>query len=225
MELNEKPNYYAIIPANVRYDKNLRANEKLLYGEITALTNKEGYCWASNNYFANLYGTSPQAISRWINDLANNGYIHIEYTYGAGGNIKERIITLNGVSTDVEGVSTYIDRVSTNVDRGYQQKVKENNTRDNSTLNNNIYTPREVRHKHGEYGHVYLTDKQMIKLVKDYGQELTDEAIKYLDEYIQRKGYKCKDYNLTLRKWVFDAVKRENKQASSIADKWKGVQV
>ena len=38
--MNEKPNYYAIIPANVRYDNELRANEKLLYGEITALSSK-----------------------------------------------------------------------------------------------------------------------------------------------------------------------------------------
>ena len=44
----EKPNYYAIIPAEIRYDKKLTPNSKLLYGEITALANKEGYCWAGN---------------------------------------------------------------------------------------------------------------------------------------------------------------------------------
>ena len=50
---NERPNYYAIIPADVRYDKRLKPIERLLYGEITCLSNKEGYCFASSNYFAN----------------------------------------------------------------------------------------------------------------------------------------------------------------------------
>ena len=61
--MEEKPSYYAIIPANVRYDKNLKANEKLMYGEITALSKKNGICYASNNYFAKLYDVTPQAIS------------------------------------------------------------------------------------------------------------------------------------------------------------------
>ncbi|MGE9832701.1 conserved phage C-terminal domain-containing protein, partial [Ligilactobacillus salivarius] len=41
--MNEKPGYYSILTANVRYDKRLKANEKLLFSEITALSNKYGY--------------------------------------------------------------------------------------------------------------------------------------------------------------------------------------
>ena len=72
-------NYYSVIPANVRYDETLVANAKLMYGEITALSNQKGFCYASNAYFAQLYKVTPQAISKWINQLAEKGYIHINY--------------------------------------------------------------------------------------------------------------------------------------------------
>lgn len=75
MNNNENPSYYAIIPASVRYDKDLSANAKLLYGEITALCNKEGYCWATNNYFAKLYNVSARSIQTWLKQLINKGYI------------------------------------------------------------------------------------------------------------------------------------------------------
>lgn len=79
--MEEKPNYFAIIPANVRYDKELKANEKLLYGEISALTQKEGICWANNNYFATLYDVDVATVSRWIKHLANRGYITVDLVY------------------------------------------------------------------------------------------------------------------------------------------------
>lgn len=72
------PNYYAIIPANVRYCKNLEPNAKLLYGEITALTHKEGYCWASNSYFAELYDVDDRTIRRWLESLRDNGFIVVD---------------------------------------------------------------------------------------------------------------------------------------------------
>ena len=74
-------NYYAIIPANIRYDKDLPPNAKLLYGEITALSNEKGYCWATNSYFANLYNVNNITVSRWINQLVKKGYVTSVITY------------------------------------------------------------------------------------------------------------------------------------------------
>jgi len=72
-----KPSYYAIIPAEVRYS-NLKPNAKLLYGEITALSSKEGYCFATNNYFAKLYNVTKNTISLWVSQLNKAGFISVE---------------------------------------------------------------------------------------------------------------------------------------------------
>ncbi len=84
--------YYSVIPATVRYDKNLKASEKLLYGEITSLTNKKGFCYAKNKYFANLYECTPHTVSRWISHLEKLGYIKIELIRDKRNEIKERRI-------------------------------------------------------------------------------------------------------------------------------------
>jgi len=77
----EKPNYYAVIPAEVRYDETLPPNAKLLYGEISALCNKEGYCWATNAYFAKLYKSTNVTVSRWFSALERAGYIQTDIEY------------------------------------------------------------------------------------------------------------------------------------------------
>lgn len=75
--MKEQPNYYGIIPAAVRYSKDVSSGAKLLYCELTALTNATGECWASNGYFANLYGKSNDTISRWIAELNQAGFIRV----------------------------------------------------------------------------------------------------------------------------------------------------
>ena len=59
-----KRTYYAVIPAYVRYDKDLTPNAKLMFGELTALSNDKGYCYASNKYFSELYQVSTVSISK-----------------------------------------------------------------------------------------------------------------------------------------------------------------
>ena len=95
--MREKVAYYAIIPANVRYDPDLPPNAKLLYGEITALCNEKGFCWASNRYFAELYGVSIRSVKGWIDILSQKGYIQTNLTYQQHSKeIECRIITIAG---------------------------------------------------------------------------------------------------------------------------------
>lgn len=89
--------YYAIIPANVRYDDSLIPSAKLLYGEITALCNEKGYCWASNEYFANQYKVSKPTIQNWLKSLEEKGYIYREVKYKEGSKeIEARYIRILG---------------------------------------------------------------------------------------------------------------------------------
>lgn len=85
----EQPSYYSILTANVRYDKELKANEKLLFSEITALSNRNGYCHATNKYFAQLYDKNSSTISDWINHLKQRGYLKVVMVKD-GKQIKER---------------------------------------------------------------------------------------------------------------------------------------
>ena len=66
--------------------------------------------------------------------------------------------------------------------------------------------PQKPKSAYGEYQHVKLTDDEYIRLCNDYGEDTTREAIRFLDEYIEEKGYKSKSHNLAMRRWVFDAI-------------------
>lgn len=119
-----KPNYYAIIPANVRY-ADISANAKLLYGEITALCSKEGYCWASNQHFAELYGVHKDTISNWVSELKDNNFVKIELT-----NNTTRHIYI----TDTLGENAYPPSVKTPRDpRQKDRHINKENNKDNTS--------------------------------------------------------------------------------------------
>jgi hypothetical protein len=89
----DKPAFFAILPAAVRYDARLKPMERILYSEITALADQTGYCYASNRYFIELYGVTDRAVQKWIKDLTVCGYITVEVLGGAGQGRCERRIT------------------------------------------------------------------------------------------------------------------------------------
>ena len=82
--MKEKPNYYAILTAEVRYSKALTPNAKLLYAEITALCNMNGKCTASTEYFCRVYEVSRASIQNWLSLLDKNGYITRVLIYRQG---------------------------------------------------------------------------------------------------------------------------------------------
>lgn len=128
----ETPSYYGILPANVRYCKGLCPSAKILYTELSALTNKQGYCNASNNYFAQLYDVSERAISEWFKKLAQFGFIEIQIIRNENGTFRK--IFLPGTNESSNGG---MNKSSTPLEENFYTKeyYKKNNTSLNNTSN------------------------------------------------------------------------------------------
>jgi len=128
--MDNKPNYWSILPADVRYDKELKANEKILYSEITSLMNKDGYCYASNKYFSELYDVSVISVSTWVNHLIEKGYIESELVYKENSKeIAYRKLTLPLLKKSLIGIKE-------NFKGGIKENFKDNNK--DIIINNNI---------------------------------------------------------------------------------------
>ena len=119
----ERPSYYAQIPADVRYSQDITANAKLLYAEITALCNKTGTCWASNKYFADLYKVKVNAISGWVTQLVEAGFITTKVNKKMGN---QRYLRL-----------AFIDPI-TKKDDSYHEKRGVNNNTNNNNINGDL---------------------------------------------------------------------------------------
>lgn len=77
---------------------------------------------------------------------------------------------------------------------------------------------KENKHKYGEYKHVLLTDTELDKLKSKLGEDKVEQCIKYLDEYIEMKGYKAKSHYLCILKWVVDAVSKNKSKIDKAYD-------
>lgn len=91
----KEQSWLSFIPYSLRNDRNVSDGAKVLYTFISSLCDKEGYCWASNNYLANIVGTSDREIRRRISELKNSNYINVEAIKGEKGEAIQRKIFLS----------------------------------------------------------------------------------------------------------------------------------
>lgn len=198
--MEEKPNYFAIIPANVRYDKELKANEKLLFSEITSLMNKNGYCYASNKYFASLYEVSIQSVSEWVNHLVKKGYLESELVYKENSKeIAYRKLTTTLLKKSLIGIQE-------NFNGGIQENLKDNNKY--KTINNNI--------------EIYISEIQKFKLIlssTDYA--LINEFIvgKFTIEQVKEAIAICENNNACSIKYLIQVLVNPRKEKTKVAFK------
>jgi hypothetical protein len=186
--MKDKPSYYAVITAEVRYNPKLSASEKLFYAEITALTQMNGKCYASNAYFAELYGVDRSTVSSWVRKLAQGGHIDVEYEYN-GKEISKRFISIlkpegiHAISAPKgDDLNNHVVRKSDGggdlINRGWLE-----NPIDNTTLTESNTTPTESNKGAG----IFLR----IESAKDY-----KELIPIWNEYRKTKGHHTNLYEI-----------------------------
>jgi hypothetical protein len=188
--MKDKPNYYATIPADVRYDNTLTPNAKLLYAEITALSNMNGRCNASSRYFADLYNVSRVSIQKWLKLLEDKNYINRKIIYKQGcKQIEKRYITL--------------------VNNPCKEKLTDN-TNINIT-NNNITYSNSIDKRKLKFEEIVF---QVTNVSKDVLQDFCDYWTESNKSNTKMKFelQKTFDINLRLKRWcknTYETIKRK----------------
>lgn len=225
---NEKPSYYAILTADVRYDKDLTDREKLLFAEITTLCNKTGECWASNEYFAELYGVTSRSIRTSISHLVKKGYIERKLIYkNDSKEVEKRIITLG------KNISLPCGKI---LPGGEEKFFPDNNTSINNININNICSEEkkeQLEKKSDDSDFFGLSVEEKFNLIAEYCKEKNyDINIKHFVEYYEEtkwrmaNGKKIKNWKLAVCSWAnksYNSNSQKNFSSSPISSKAKPV--
>lgn len=177
------PSYYVVIPAEVRYDSNLTPHAILMYGEITALANTKGYCFAKNKYFRTLYGVKDRSISRWLKQLRDGGYITVKVDKNKEGTFRR--IYLNHSFHQMNSMRRKADKnvppsgqnsltgEDNNMQQGIDDNVGNNNT-SSSTINTTTKGRRDFEDKFN-----------LICRLRDIAQ-LSDDQVETIVKWIRK---------------------------------------
>lgn len=92
----DNANYFAILPATVRYDERLTPRSVLLYALLTSLARADGEAYASNDYLMSVLETSERTVIRLLAQLVDEKYISVRYEYKNGTKeIARRLIRIS----------------------------------------------------------------------------------------------------------------------------------
>lgn len=202
MNLDIKKSYYAVIPATVRYDNNVVPSAKLLYGEITALCNEKGYCWATNDYFSKLYSVSKRTVSTWIKSLCNAGYISAELVLdNSSQKVKMRCLKVEA-NFDAHLMKTSIPS-RRKVPDPHEENFAENNTINNIS-SSQIFEQPKINDNGIKNKKIFEADSDPYLLAKFLENNITENNPKFPKSESQRQRW-AKDFDLMIRRDKIDA--------------------
>lgn len=183
IEMNEenKIGYYAIIPSTVLFNEKIKANEKLLYAVITVLSNKEGYCYASNAYLGKLLNAQPHTISKWVSHLKSLGFLCLDIIKNDKGEIIQRRIYPNDTPYTINRTYPYsIDGTESMSQKGQYNNISNNNI--NNDKIDRLFN--YIINKENEIPEEFLGVEynEIIVALKRYEMFYTKDAIKYMNK-------------------------------------------
>ena len=225
------PNAYFTVQAWMVNDLGLHGNELTLYAIIYGFSQDgRSEFVGSISYVMEWLGCSRPTAMKTIAALVSKGLIEKKLaTNGIDSNSYKAVLNLaEGRQNSLPGVGKNLNGgrqnslpgVGKNFSGGRQNSLP-NNYIDNNTDNyldkenkSGVAAPapkekdKQVKHKHGEYANVLLTDEELAKLQKQFGRDLP-AYIERLSGYIASTGKKYKSHYATIRNWVKrDAVQR-----------------
>lgn len=82
--------FFSVIPAHLLEDMSISPNSKIMYGMISLMTSREGYCWASNAQLAEMMCCAKDTVSNYVSILEKAGHIRtvVEPNRKTGGSIR-----------------------------------------------------------------------------------------------------------------------------------------
>ena len=190
--------------------------KNLLYGEITALCNKTGQCFATNNYFAELYKVEVETISRWISHLVKNGFItsNIEKENG-----NARYIQLNQYLLTKKSIP--IDK---KINRGIDKKINNNNTNNNNTNNITSNIKEKEIFDYWNAKEIIQHKELTTSILKAIQKAMKEYSVEQIKNYIDRYNAIIKDKTYYFdTKWTLAEFLKQSNAISNFADdgsKW-----
>jgi len=199
--------YYAVIPSTVLFSEKLKANEKLLYAVITVMSNKEGYCFASNSYLAKLFNSQPHTISNWISNLNKLKFVCVEIIRNDKNEIIQRRIYPNDIPYSIKMTYPY----TTKITESMLQKGQYNNINIKIDRFFNYIIKKEDKNLENMSKNQISNFYDLLeKLELNYTEELLEIFTEENKEKLKIIIYALKELFMSSKKQLITKVKRED---------------
>lgn len=195
-ESKVKSENFIVVQGWMLKDLGLKGNELLLYACIYGFSQADNQKFSGSlQYLADWTNSTKRSVLNNLQSLQDKGYIGKVERYINGVKFCEyHVKNFTGVVKNFQGGG---EKNSL----GGSEKNSPNNI-DINNINKNIVKTidNNIKHKHGEYNNVLLTDEELEKLKDEYID--WDERIERLSSYVASTGKKYKSHYATIRNWA-----------------------